>query len=193
MVSYQKLKEEAKDWGDYRKLPEEIPEFPLIRRMLLGSDFVVQTPSLRAIETNERRMAKFSETMEPCFVGRKAAVLQYTRFVNTDDSTRRRMINVATSKPWSFEEEWEKLDLAPTVMRGKADLREAALFLMSVKPELAMSVKLLTRTALSPFGCDAIKIEHGVEEDNSAGWLVVQKLPDETRSEKLGPSISGRN
>ena len=78
-------------------------------------------------------------------------------------------------------------------MRGKADLREAALFLMSVKPELAMSVKLLTRTALSPFGCDAIKIEHGVEEDNSAGWLVVQKLPDETRSEELGPSISGRN
>ena len=30
MISYQKVKEETKDWGDFRKLPEEIPEFPLI-------------------------------------------------------------------------------------------------------------------------------------------------------------------
>ena len=44
VASYQKVKEETKDWGDYRKLPEEIPEFPLIRRMLLGADSVVQTP-----------------------------------------------------------------------------------------------------------------------------------------------------
>ena len=29
--------------GDYKKLPEDIPEFPLIRRMLLGADSVVQS------------------------------------------------------------------------------------------------------------------------------------------------------
>ena len=60
------MRVETKVWGDYKKLPEEIPEFPLIRRMLLGAVTVVQTPRLRVFETNERRVAKFSETMDPC-------------------------------------------------------------------------------------------------------------------------------
>ena len=80
------MREETKEWCDYEKLPEEIPEFPLIRRMLLGAVSVVQTPRLRAFETNERRVAKFSETMDPCFVGRNAAVLQHTQFVYTDQA-----------------------------------------------------------------------------------------------------------
>ena len=37
MASYHIVREETKGWGDFKKLPEEIPEFPLIRRMLLGS------------------------------------------------------------------------------------------------------------------------------------------------------------
>ena len=39
--AYHKVREETKDWGDYEKLPEAIPEFPLIRRMLLGAVSVV--------------------------------------------------------------------------------------------------------------------------------------------------------
>ena len=41
-AAYHKVREETKDWGDYEKLPEEIPELPLIRRMLLGAVSVVQ-------------------------------------------------------------------------------------------------------------------------------------------------------
>ena len=132
-AAYHKVREETKDWGDYKKLPKEIPEFPLIRRMLLGAVSAVQTPRLRAFETNERRIANFSETMDPCFVGRNAAVLQYTQFAYTDEATRRRMSNAATPKPGRFDEEWAKLNLAPIVMRGKADLPEASLIVMSVK------------------------------------------------------------
>ena len=65
IVPYQKVRKEAEDWGDYKKLPEEIPEFPLIRGMLLGADSVVQTAGLRAFETNEQMMEKFSESMDP--------------------------------------------------------------------------------------------------------------------------------
>ena len=136
MISYQKVKEGTKDWGDYKKLPEEIPEVFLIRRMLLGADSVVHTPRLRTFETNERRMAKFSESMDPCFVGRNAAVLQYMQFAYADESTRRRMSNVTNPKPVRFEEEWAKLDLAPIFMRGKADLQEAALIVMCVKKRI---------------------------------------------------------
>ena len=52
-AAYHKVREGTKDWGDYEKLPKTIPEFPLIRRMLLGAVSVVQTPKLRAFETNE--------------------------------------------------------------------------------------------------------------------------------------------
>ena len=38
MASFQNVKEQMKDWGDYRILPEEAPEF---RRMLLGADIVL--------------------------------------------------------------------------------------------------------------------------------------------------------
>ena len=86
-AAYHKVREETKGWGDYKKLPEEVPEFPLIRRMLLGAVSAVQTPRLRTFENNERRMAKFSEMMDPCFVGRNAAVMQYTQFASTDEAT----------------------------------------------------------------------------------------------------------
>ena len=113
VAAYHKVREETKDWGDYEKLPEEIPEFPLIRRMLLGAVSVVQTPRLRAFETNERRIENFVGTMDPYFVGRNAAVLQYTRFAYTDQATRRRISNAATPKPGRFHEEWAGLGLAP--------------------------------------------------------------------------------
>ena len=103
------------------------------------------------------------------------------------------MSNAATPKPGRFEEEWKKSNLAPTVMRGTADLREATLIVMSVKPELAMSWKLLVRTALSPCGCEENTINLGEQEDKSAGRLVVPKFPDEMRNEEQGPSSSSTN
>ena len=60
-AAYHKLREETKGWGEYKKLPEEILEFPWIRRMLLGADSVVQISRLRAFETNERGIAKSSK------------------------------------------------------------------------------------------------------------------------------------
>ena len=42
-AAYHKVREETKDWGDYEKLPEGIPEFPLIRRMLLGTNSLVES------------------------------------------------------------------------------------------------------------------------------------------------------
>ena len=50
----------TEDWGDYTRLPEEIPDCPLVRRFLLGADSVVHTSRLRAFETNESGMTKFS-------------------------------------------------------------------------------------------------------------------------------------
>ena len=97
------------------------------------------------------------------------------------------MNNAATPKPGRLEEEWKKLDLAPIVMRGKADLQEAAMILTSVKPENLVSGKLYTRTVLAPFGCKEIRVMHGEEEDRSAGRLVVPRFPDESKKKRTRP------
>ena len=181
------MREETKDWGDYENLPEEIPEFPLIRRMLLGAVSVVQTPRLRAFETNERRVEKFSD---PCFVCRNAAVLQYTRFAYTDQATRRRISNAATPKPGAFDTEWTELNLAPMKMRGRAELPEASLIFTKAKQELTVGGTLQTRTFLAPFGYEEIKVVHGEEEDKSAGRLIIPKLSEVAKTERQGPSSS---
>ena len=105
-------------------------------------------------------------------------------------SLHTRMSNAATPKNGRFDEEWAKLALSLIVMRGRADLQEASLILMSVKPELLVSGKLYTRTVLAPFRCEEVKVMHGEEEDRSAGRLVVPKFPDGTRNEEQGPSSS---
>ena len=192
-AAYHKARDETKSWCDYKKLPEEMPELPLIRRMLLGAVSAVQTPRLRAFDTNERRMAKFSEMMNPCFVGRNAAVLQYTLFAYTDEATRRRMSSAATPKPRRFDKEWAKLDRMPMMMRGKAELPDGSLILKSVKSELTVGGTLRIRTMLAPSGYEEIKVVDGEEEDQSAGRLIVPKFPDGARSEEQGPSNSGKN
>ena len=156
--------------------------------MLLGAVSVVQTPRVRAFETNERRIEKFVGTMDPYFVGRNAAVLQYTRFAYPDQATRRRISNAATPKPGGFDRQWVSLDLAPMKMRGRAELPEASFILTSVKPELTVGGTLQTRTFLAPFGCEEIKVGHGEEEDESAGILIIPKFPEWAESEKQGPS-----
>ena len=78
------------------------------------------------------------------------------------------------------------------VMRSKADLQEASLFLMSVKPQLLVSGKLQTRNVLAPFDCAEVKVMHGEEDDRSAGGLVVPKFPDGTRNEEQGKKSEAR-
>ena len=160
--------------------------------MLLGADSVVQTPRMGAFETNERRMANFSEMIIPCFIGRNVAVLQYTQFAYADEAMRR-MSNTATPKPGRFDKEWTKLDPAPMIMRGKSDLPEASLILTSVKPGLKVGRTLQTGNMLAPFGCEEVKVVHGEEEDQSAGRPVVPKFPVEAKDEKQGPSSSGKS
>ena len=154
---------------------------------------MVQTPRLRAFETNERGIGNFVATMDTYFVGTNAAVLQYTRFAYTDQATRRRISNAATPKPGRFDEEWAELGLMPMKMRGRTELPEASLILTSVKPELTVLGTLRTRTFLASFGCEEIKVVHGEEEDRSAGTLIIPKFPEGIDNDKQGPSSSKKD
>ena len=131
-------------------------------------------------------------TMDPYFVGRNAAVLQYTRFAYTDQATRRRISNAATPKPGRFDE-WKGLGLAPMRMRGRIELPEASLILTSVKQEMKVGGILQTRTFLAPFGCEEIKVVHREEEDKSAGTLLIPRFQEEADNDEKGPSSSNKD
>ena len=47
-----------------------------------------------------------------------------------------------------------------------------------------------TRTFLTPFGYEEIKVVHGEEEDKSAGRLIIPKFPEGVKTERQGPSSS---
>ena len=66
--------------------------------MLHGAVFAEQTPRMIAFETNERRVAKISEMMDPCFLGRNVAVMQCKQFVYADGTAMRWISNAAAPK-----------------------------------------------------------------------------------------------
>ena len=154
---------------------------------------MVQTPRLRAFETNERRVGDFVGTVNPYFVVRNAAVSQYTRFAYTDQATRRRISNAATPKPGRFVEEWKGLGLAPMRMRDRTELPEASLILTSVKQKMKVGGRLQTRTFLAPFGCEEIKEVHGEEEDKSGGTLLKPRFQKEADNDEKEPSSSNKD
>ena len=157
-AAYHKVREETKDWGDYKKLPEAIPEFPLIRRMLLGAVSVVQTPRLRAFETNERRVGNFMGTMDPYFVGEKCRrVKVHTICIHGSSDEKANKQRRYSQSPGRFDEEWKGLGLAPMRMRGRTELPEASLILTSVRKEMKVGGVLQTRTFLAPFAAKKSK------------------------------------
>ena len=72
-------------------------------------------------------------------------------------------------------------------------MKEAALVVVNESPELTISGKLLTRTALAPFGCQKYVIKIGECGDRSADELFRPKLPVETMNDGQGLSGSGNN
>ena len=105
IVSYKKVRK----GNDGRGVHEKVPKSPSFRSMLLGAESVAHTPKVRASDTNDRRMANFFYSMDPCTDGRNAAMLQYTQLAYVKDSTKRRMSNAATPKSGRFEEDWRQL------------------------------------------------------------------------------------
>ena len=98
LTSYQRARKDTNERIDFKELPEETPDYPIIRIFLHGDDSAVYAPRLIAIETNERKMTGFADTTDSCFVSSNAAVLQITHFAYLEESTTKRMSNIAIPK-----------------------------------------------------------------------------------------------
>ena len=74
------IREETVDWNDFNEIPEKMPEFSLIWRILLGADSAVYATSFKTLDTNENKRVTFANTVDPFFVSSKNAVLYCTHF-----------------------------------------------------------------------------------------------------------------
>ena len=99
--AYQKARKETEDWNDFEKLPEKISEYPLIRRLLLGADSVVQSPPNWARKKLMRDGRDILSLCQWIFV-RNAAVMQDTHcYTYLEEWTKRRLSNAATHETGS--------------------------------------------------------------------------------------------
>ena len=75
-------------------LPDRCPQYPLIRRMLLGVTSPTLAARIGAAQDVEERMLKWSEGMEPRFSSRNAAALHNFDFIFADIWSRKKIKSV---------------------------------------------------------------------------------------------------
>ena len=80
-------------------------------------------------------------------------------------------------------------------MRGKINLKEAAIIVANVRPELKPCEKLLIKVALHPSVVKKVVLAHEGHENVSTGELIVPKITTEKinvdRQEPSGSNSSG--
>ena len=85
------LKRTSKRGFPGRPLPDQCPRYPPIRRMLLGVTSPIIAPRIGAARDAEKRMLKWSEGMEPRFIGWNVAAAHTFDFSLPDAWSRKKI------------------------------------------------------------------------------------------------------
>ena len=89
--AYAHAKENQQAWlSGSRPLPDQCPRYPPIRRMLLGVTSPIIVPRIGAARDAEKRMLKWSEGMEPRFIGWNVAAAHTFDFSFPDAWSRKK-------------------------------------------------------------------------------------------------------
>ena len=86
------VKENQDTWlAGSRPLPSQCPQYPPIRRMLLGVASPVIVPRIGAARDSEERLRKWSEGMEPRFISWNVAAMHAFDFSFPDAWSRKKI------------------------------------------------------------------------------------------------------
>ena len=100
------------------------------------------------------------------------------------------MSNLATPMPGRNEEDWAELDLAPTAMRGRVDLKETAQIVLKIRSDRKLTGQKCSSNLRLRRCCSDTRRSRsscGMSADHS-------KTPVETNADdEQGPSGSGRS
>ena len=108
--AYAHAKENQQAWlSGSRPLPDQCPRYPPIRRMLLGVTSPIIAPRIGAARDAEKRMLKWSEGMEPRFIGWNVAAAHTFDFLFPDAWSRKKIKALPSRRPEVSAEMWNEV------------------------------------------------------------------------------------
>ena len=170
-----------------RPLPDQCPRYPLIRRMLLGVTSPVIAPRIGAARDAEKRMLKWSEGMEPCFIRWNVAAMHTFDFTFPDAWSRKKIKASPSRKPEVSNEVWnDVLTPADDLSRLKWS-GEVKVVILEVAKE-CRGGKYITVDDLAPHGEESVEFLVNDKLFYHAGDLTVPARPDSVMDMRQGPS-----
>ena len=156
--SFELVKKELEMILEREALPTTVPEFPLVRRMILGMNSPLVVPSLHARATVEKQQKEFTNGWDPLFIGYSAAVFFHTCDIGINSCTTRAK-KMRGSMPPNFEdrdilrtlEEAELENKLPNWEDGRMIVEEG---LIALKDEM----KFATRKYRAPYGLEELEL-----------------------------------
>ena len=186
--AYAHAKENQQAWlSGSRPLPDQCPRYPPIRRMLLGVTSPIIAPRIGAARDAEKRMLKWSEGMEPRFIGWNVAAAHTFDFSFPDAWSRKKIKALPSRRPEVSAEMWNEVysptdDLSRLKWSG-----EVKVVMMEVAKE-SRGGSYITIEDLAPHGEESVEFLVNDELFYHAGDMTVPARPDSGIDSRQGPS-----
>ena len=186
--AYAHAKENQQAWlSGSRPLPDQCPRYPPIRRMLLGVTTPIIAPRIGAARDAEKRMLKWSEGMEPRFIGWNVAAAHTFDFSFPDAWSRKKIKALPSRRPEVSAEMWNEVysptdDLSRLKWSG-----EVKVVMLEVAKE-SRGGSYITVEDLAPHGEESVEFLVNDELFYHAGDMTVPARPDSGIDSRQGPS-----
>ena len=186
--AYVHAKENQQAWlSGSRPLPDQCPRYPPIRRMLLGVTSPIIAPRIGAARDAEKRMLKWSEGMEPRFIGWNVAAAHTFDFSFPDSWSRKKIKALPSRRPEVSAEMWKEVysptdDLSRLKWSG-----EVKVVMLEVAKE-SRGGSYITIEDLAPHGEESVEFLVNDELFYHAGDMTVPARPDSGIDSRQGPS-----
>ena len=176
-------------------LPTTIPEFPTVRRMILGMNSSLVVPSLFARAAMEGQQREITDGWDPVFIGYTVSVYFHTCDIKINSwTTQAKKMRGSLPPKFEIREVLRKLEraglenLLPVWDDGRMIVEEGHI---ALKDEM----KFATRRYRAPYGLEQVKMRQEGKELDAAGLLYVAlteyKKPDPTTTSPLSVGTPG--
>ena len=186
--AYAHAKENQQAWlSGSRPLPDQCPRYPPIRRMLLGVTSPIIPPRIGAARDAEKIMLKWSEGMEPRFIGWNVAAAHTFDFSFPDAWSRKKIKALPSRRPEVSAEMWNEVysptdDLSRVKWSG-----EVKVVMMEVAKD-SRGGSYITIEDLAPHGEESVEFLVNDELFYHAGDMTVPARQDSGIDSRQGPS-----
>ena len=186
--AYAHAKENQQAWlSGSRPLPDQCPRYPPIRRILLGVTSPIIATRIGAARDAEKRMLKWSEGMEPRFIGWNVAAAHTFDFSFPDAWSRKKIKALPSRRPEVSAEMWNEV-YTPTVDLSRLKWSgEVKVVMLEVAKE-SRGGSYITIEDLAPRGEESVEFLVNEEMFYHAGDMTVPARPDSGIDSRQGPS-----